>query len=125
MISNRLMEQGNPSERETRLREAQLDELFMAYRAACPDPDASANFMPAIWAKIERREVSTNWFGRVAKALVTAALAASMILGMMNSSSRNQPNGFFDATFVDALRADHTSSLEPLHFDRISELEPQ
>jgi hypothetical protein len=119
MISNRLMEQGNPSDREPR-----LDELFMAYRAACPEPDASTNFMPAIWAKIETREVSTNWFGRVAKALVTAALAASVILGMMNSS-RNQSSAFFDATFVDALRAEHTSSLDPLQLDRISELEPQ
>jgi hypothetical protein len=80
--------------------------------------------MPNIWARIEAREVSTNWFGRVAKALVTAALAASVILGMM-SSSRNQSSAFFDATFVEALRADHASTLEPLHLDRISELEPQ
>src|ERR1700730_13202033 len=119
MISNRLMEQGNPSERETR-----LDELFMAYRAACPDPDASANFMPAIWAKIETREVSTNWFGRVAKALVTAALAASMILGMMMSST-SQSTAFLNGTLVEALRAAHASTLEPLHLDRISDLEPQ
>jgi hypothetical protein len=119
MISNRPMEQGNLSESEIR-----LDELFRAYRAACPDPDASANFMPAIWARIEAREVSTNWFGRVAKALVTAALAASVILGLMISST-NQSSSFFDATFVDALRADHTSTLEPLHLDRIAELESQ
>jgi hypothetical protein len=80
--------------------------------------------MPALWARIEAREVSTNWFGHVAKALVTAALAASVILGMMISST-NQSSAFFNATFVDALRADHVSTLEPLHLDRISYMEPQ
>jgi hypothetical protein len=78
--------------------------------------------MPSMWAKIEAQQNSTNWFGRMAKVLVTAALAASVILGMMVSSA-NQSNSFFDATFVDALSADHASSLEPLHLDRISMLE--
>jgi anti-sigma factor RsiW len=113
------MQQGNSSDRETR-----LDELFSAYRDACPTPEASANFMPEIWARIEAREVSTNWFGNVAKALVTAGLAASMILGLM-VSSRSQSSAFFNATFVDAWQADHVSSLEPLDIDRISYLETQ
>src|SRR5580698_8639589 len=117
MISNKAMEPANSNE-------AQLNELFRAYRLACPDPEPGANFMPAIWAGIEAREVSTNWFGRVAKTLVTAALAASVILGMM-ISSMNQSSSFFNATFVDALRADHASTLEPLHLDRISQLEPE
>jgi len=119
MITNRFMEPENSSERE-----AYLDDMFRAYRDACPDPEASANFMPAIWARIEAREVSTNWFGSVAKALVTAALAASVILGMMISSS-SQPSSFFDATFVDALLADHASTLEPLQLERISMLAPE
>lgn len=98
--------------------------MFRAYRDACPVPDASANFMPALWARIEAREVSTNWFGSVAKALVTAALAASVIIGMMISST-NKSSAFFNATFVDALRADHVSTLEPLHIDRISYMESE
>ena len=112
------MEPGNSSD------DARLNEMFRAYRAACPDADASPNFMPAMWAKIEARENSTTWFGSVAKALVTAALAASVILGMMISANK-QSTAFFDATFVEALRADHASTLEPLHLDRISYLEPQ
>jgi len=110
------MEQGNSNE-------TRLDELFRAYRAAWPDPEASASFMPNMWAKIEARERSTNWFGRVAKMLVTAAVAAS-VLGIM-ISSMNQSSAFFNATFVEALRADHASTLEPLHLDRISQLEPE
>jgi hypothetical protein len=113
------MEQGNPGDPEARDPEVRLDELFRAYGAICPDPDASANFMPNMWAQIEAREVSTNWFGRVAKTLVAAALAASVILGMM--SSRNQSSAFFNATFVQALRADHASNLDPFRLDRISE----
>jgi hypothetical protein len=117
------MEQGNSSGKSND-REAHLDELFRAYREACPNPEPGATFMPNIWARIEAREVSTNWFGRVAKTLVTAALAASLILGMI-ISSLNQSSAFFNATFVEALRADHASTLEPLHLDRISQLEPE
>lgn len=117
MISNRPMEHGNSSE-------SRLDELFLAYRQACPDPEVTPNFMPELWAKIEAREMSTNWFGRVAKTLVTAALAATLILGMM-VSSQNRSSEFFNATFVDALRADQMAGLEPLHIDRISLLEQQ
>jgi hypothetical protein len=113
------MEQGGPNDGEAR-----LDELFRAYRAACPVADAGNNFMPDLWAGIDARRVSTSWFGRFARVLVTAALAASAILGIMTSSA-NQSDAFFDGTFVEALQADHASTLEPLHLDRISELEPQ
>lgn len=118
------MEQGNSS--GAKAAEARLDELFRAYREASEykDAESGANFMPSMWARIEAREVSTNWFGRAAKMLVTAALAASLILGMI-ISSLNQSSSFFNATFVDALRADHASTLEPLHLDRISQLEPE
>jgi hypothetical protein len=119
MNSNSPMERANPAEGDYR-----LDELFLAYRQACPDIDGSAKFMPGVWAGIEAREISTNWFGRVAKALVTAAVAASVILGMMMSSA-NHSSDFFDATFVDALQADHVATLEPLHIERISALESQ
>jgi hypothetical protein len=112
------MEHGNPGDHEAR-----LDALFRAYRAACPDPDANANFMPDMWARIEAREDSVNWVGRVAKALAAAALAASVILGMISSS--NQSSVFFDSTFVQALRADHASNLDQFRLDRISELELQ
>jgi hypothetical protein len=104
--------------------DARLDALFSAYHAACPNPDTSVNFMPDLWARIEAREISTSWFARVARALVTAALAASAILAMMISST-DQSTAFFNATFLEALRADRASALEPLHIDRISELAPQ
>ena len=114
------MERGNWTGGNWTEGEARLDEMFGAYNAACTPPDASANFMPGIWAGIEARQDSVNWFGRVAKALVTAALTASVILGMM-ISTRKQPGAFFNATFVQALRANHAAALEPFRIDRIYE----
>ncbi len=111
-------------QRDSSKSEARLDDLFRTYRAVCPDLEPSVNFMPNMWARIEAREISTNWFGRVAKVLVISALVLSAILGM-TISSRNQPSVFFDATFVEALRADQMSSLEPLDLDRISQLETE
>jgi hypothetical protein len=120
------MKQLDPSESEAR-----LDDLFRAYRAACPVPEASVSFVPDLWTRIEvisdanaAHEASRNWFGRVAKVLVTAALAASAILGIMISST-NQSSAFFNATFVEALRDDRMSTLEPLRLDRIYEFEPK
>src|SRR5271157_2752753 len=106
MMSNRPMEHQD--------RDAELSEWLRAYRSACPEPEASVNFMPAMWAKIEARQVSTNWFGRMAKALVTAALAATVILGLMVSTFNRQAESSFNGTYVEALSVDHASSLEPL-----------
>lgn len=106
---------GDPSEDNVR-----LDRMFKAYRIACSPPNAGADFMPTIWAKIEAQQDSVNWFGRVAKTLVTAALAASVILALMISAMK--PSGaFYNATFVEALRANRAAALDPLRLDRISE----
>ena len=58
--------------------EERLDALFRAYRAACQTPEASANFMPNLWARIDSRQRFTFSFRRMANALVTAAVALSM-----------------------------------------------
>lgn len=102
--------------------ESQLDELFLAYREACPEPEPSGNFTPELWARIEAREATTNVFGRMAKALVTAALAATVILGLMMSRLGNES---FNGTYVEALHAEHVSTLEALNLDRVSQLEQQ
>jgi ABC-type nitrate/sulfonate/bicarbonate transport system permease component len=62
--------------------EQRLDALFRAYREACPTPEASANFMPKLWAGIESRQRFTFSFGRMANGFVTAAVALSIALGM-------------------------------------------
>ena len=104
--------------------ENELNRLLAAYREACPEPEASVNFMPNMWAKIEARQASTNIFGKYAKALVTAALGASVLMALLAASS-NPPAQVFEGSYIQALDADHASSLEPLQIERISELEQQ
>ena len=103
--------------------ERRLDELFQAYRASCLTPEPGVNFMPELWQKIEARERSTNLFGRMAKALVTAAVVASVALGMLISATNYQSNTYFNGTYIDALSADRASDLEPMQADRTSEME--
>jgi hypothetical protein len=111
---------------ESPLEESHLDSLFLAYRDAAPDFDGGPNFMPELWARIEAREVSTNLFGRMARALVTAAVGASVILGLMVFSLSHSGNdGPLNGTYIEALRADRAATLEPLSLDRVSELEQQ
>lgn len=113
--------EGKATEPEPSRQEVRLNELFLAYREACVVPEASTNFMPGLWARVEAREGSRNLLGRMAKQLVTAALAASVLLGLLASvEEANQP---LNGTYIEALAADQVASLEPMHLERISELE--
>ena len=110
--------QSGESERNVR-----LDSLFHAYRQACPDPEPSVNFMPEMWAKIEARQASSTIFSRVARGLVTAALGASVVMGLLSASHPQPIVTTYEGSFMQALMADHVSDLEPLQVERISELE--
>jgi hypothetical protein len=79
-----------------------LDALFRAYRDACPDPEASANFMPTLWARIDSRQTFLFSFRRMANAFVTAAVALSIALGVYMSIPRSTP-GSAPETYVEAL----------------------
>lgn len=81
--------------------EEKLDALFGAYRDSCPVPEASANFMPNLWAKIESRQTFTFSFRRMATGFVTAALALSLALGVYMSMPHANPNS--PQTYLEAL----------------------
>jgi hypothetical protein len=81
--------------------EQRLDALFRAYRDACPTPEASANFMPNLWQRIEARQTYAFSFKRMANALVTAAVAFSIVLGVYMSIPRSNP--YYSQTFVEVL----------------------
>ncbi len=84
--------------------EEQLDALFRAYRAACPAPEASANFMPNLWQRIESRQTYTFSFRRMANAFVTAAMAASLGLGLYMAIPHGKPaNPASYASYVEVL----------------------
>jgi len=71
-------------------------------------------------ARIEQRRASSNWFGRFAKGLAAAAVAAYVILAMMAASPQDPV--FLNGTYVDALVTDHNSKLEPYHLDRVAQI---
>jgi len=86
--------------------ETRLNALFAAYRDACPDPEPSANFMPQLWQKIEAREQTSTVFGRLARNLVTAALALSGILGLAVSLSHSSMASLPSESYVEVLAED-------------------
>jgi len=79
-----------------------LDAFLRVYRDACPDPEASVNFMPTLWARIESRQTFLFSFRRMANAFVTAAVALSIALGVYMSIPRSSP-GSTPETYVEAL----------------------
>jgi hypothetical protein len=82
----------------------QLDALWRSYQKACSPAEPSANFMPRLWQKIEARQNSTFSFRRMANALVTAAMAASIALGIyMAVPHRPAANPLYYSTYVEAL----------------------
>jgi hypothetical protein len=60
-----------------------LDHLFEQYRTAVPDPEASANFMPELWRKIESRQFFLVRWKKLTQAFVVAAAAICLLLGIV------------------------------------------
>ena len=100
--------------------ETRLDALLAAYRDACPDREPSANFMPQLWQKIEARQ-QTTVFGRLARNLVTAALALCGILGLAVSLSHSGPAALPSESYVEVLAEDQAREnldyFEPVHIE--------
>jgi len=86
----------------TRGDDDKLDSLLQAYRAACPDREPSANFMPSLWQRIESRQSFTFSFQRMANALVTAAVALSILLGVYMSIPRANSSAY-SQSYLEAL----------------------
>src|SRR6266446_776715 len=103
--------------------DTRLDALLAAYRDACPDPEPSANFMPQLWQKIEARQQSSTVFGRLARNLVTAALALSGILGLAVSLSSMA--ALPSESYVEVLAEDQAREsldyFEPVHIEPVAD----
>ncbi|MBL8237105.1 MAG: hypothetical protein JNM66_06790 [Bryobacterales bacterium] len=82
--------------------EQRLDQLFSDYRAACPDPEAGANFMPTMWQRIEaRRSPVLQWVTLSRRALV-GALALCLVLGFVMGTALSSSQ-FYQSTYIEAL----------------------
>lgn len=97
-----------------------LDALFRAYRAACPDQDASANFMPELWQRIEARQTFTFSFRRMANAFVTAGLALTLALGVYmavpSKPAQSYPVSYLQA-LADTSGVDAPDTVGPVRLD--------
>jgi hypothetical protein len=93
---------GSDSHQDAHQDAQRLDNLFRAYHDACAAPEASANFMPNLWARIESRQRFTFSFRRMANVLTTAAVALSLVLGIYMAIPRSNSTDY-NQTYVEAL----------------------
>jgi len=89
---------------------AKLDRIFAEYRAAMPDPEPGANFMPGLWRRIEARRASSLWiFRRLAQVCVGATLALALLMGAV-LIPRLEKAPVYNSTYVDELAAEHPNT---------------
>jgi hypothetical protein len=89
--------------------EDRLDALFAEYRMACPDPEPSADFMPAMWRRIEARRVATvSVFRHWAQVCVMATVALTILIGAV-LIPKFQTDPASNASYVEALVSEHSS----------------
>ena len=90
-------------------REAWLDRLFAAYRGTFRDLDASPEFIPSIWVRIDEEQrlgwvwPMRQWATRVVGAAVTAIFVLAAVLSLPNGSASVDVR---EASYVDTLTAD-------------------
>jgi hypothetical protein len=89
--------------------EDKLDRLFAEYRAASPDPEPSADFMPGMWKRIDARRTATvSVFRHWAQICVMASVALTLLIGAV-LIPKIQDNPAYSSTYLEALSAEHSS----------------
>jgi hypothetical protein len=93
------------------MNDQQLDDLFARYRAACPDVEASPEFMPLLWRRIEKRGSIAFLLPRLARLTCAASAVICLVLAALVSlPGRSAPHSSTSAaTYADALSADHSA----------------
>jgi hypothetical protein len=83
----------------------ELNGLFASYKAAVPDPEASANFMPELWRRIEGRQSILLRIKKLTQVFLAAAAAISIVFVTILSVpafSRSDPSGSYIEVLADA-----------------------
>jgi anti-sigma-K factor RskA len=83
-----------------------LDALWAEYRDACPDPEASAQFMPQLWQRIEasNNRKASLLLRRWAEVWLVATVMLAIVMGVI-LIPRFQAPPAYQATYVDVLAA--------------------
>ncbi len=88
--------------------ERELDSLFAAYRDACPGPEASAEFMPQLWARIDARQNSFWVLKRWTEGFVAAAAAACLMVFLLQVIPDKTQSVVYQSTYLEALTQEQT-----------------
>jgi hypothetical protein len=81
----------------------ELNHLFERYRAALPDPEASANFMPELWRKIEARQFFLVRVKKLTQLFVAASAAICLLLGIILQAPVSSETPVVRGNYVDVL----------------------
>ena len=101
-----------------------LDNLFEHYRMAVPNPEASANFMPELWRKIEARQFFLLRVKKLTQIFVAAAAAICLFLGIALQMPVSKDRALVGGNYVDVLAdANPTENLSAVGI-RIDYTEP-
>jgi hypothetical protein len=86
-----------------------LDELFRAYRTACPEVEPGANFMPEVWRRIESRRTFWFVFQKLGRTTVTACAAVCLLLVFLNFMPPFENRLVQAPNYTDVLMAEHNA----------------
>jgi hypothetical protein len=102
----------------------ELDQMFQQYRASLPDPEASSNFMPELWRKIEARQFFLVRVKKLTRLFVAAAAAICLLLGIILQAPVSTDVQGVRGNYVDVLAdANPTENLAALGI-RVDYTEP-
>ena len=87
----------------------ELDELFAKYRAACPDVEPGANFMPEIWRRIEARRSFWPVFEHAARVAVAFCMFACLVFALLDVTGARRTTTISEQSYAEALAADQSS----------------
>jgi hypothetical protein len=93
------------------MNERKLDELFVAYRESLPNREATVNFTPELWRRIDQRRKVSFSLTRFARGFVTGALALCFAMTALTWSSTSM-NSIYTATYVDVLDEERQSEID-------------
>ncbi|MBL8179475.1 MAG: hypothetical protein JNK48_32650 [Bryobacterales bacterium] len=88
-----------------------LQDLFEAYRAACPDAVEGSTFMPGLWQKIEARQSFPFTMRRFAQFFVSAAAAMCLLMAVLLTTASSSHNGPGVMAYVEALDNDNAHEI--------------
>ncbi len=84
---------------------SQFDRLWAEYRAAVPDVDASADFMPRLWQRIDaRRTERLSLFRRMTQVCVLGTLALALMISVILPEVQHEQS--LNGNYVDVVAAE-------------------